>query len=318
MHDRIQANAATSTAGGGTAAATGCTLRMAARDLEFPGKYLDELTDSTAYLADTDRLRARLEDDGYLLLRQLLPTDLVLEARRQMLTVLSGRGALDPDRDLLDAVAAPDGRGGFFGGTNELTCCPAYLQLVSCEPLMAFMSRLLGGPAMKFDFNWLRVVPPGDNSPAHYDICFMGRGTHRLYTAWIPLGDVPFEQGPLTILAGSHRFKRLVETYGAMDVDRDNVEGGFSNDPVEMVDTFGGQWLTTTFKTGDILMFGMFTMHASLSNVSPSFRLSSDTRYQLAADPVDERWMGENPIGHYAWNKTPALPMAEARRRWGV
>jgi hypothetical protein len=29
-----------------------------------------------------------------------------------------------------------------------------------------------------------------------------------------------------------------------------------------------------------------------------SLRLSMDTRYQLASDPIDERWVGEGPIGH--------------------
>lgn len=29
-----------------------------------------------------------------------------------------------------------------------------------------------------------------------------------------------------------------------------------------------------------------------------ALRLSTDTRYQLASEPVDERWIGENPIAH--------------------
>ena len=42
----------------------------------------------------------------------------------------------------------------------------------------------------------------------------------------------------------------------------------------------------------------MYTMHASTDNHSRAFRLSTDTRYQLASEPVDERWIGENPIAH--------------------
>jgi len=60
----------------------------------------------------------------------------------------------------------------------------------------------------------------------------------------------------------------------------------------------GGRWLTTDFKAGDVLSFGMGTVHASLDNHSNCFRLSSDSRYQLASLPVDERWVGRNPIGH--------------------
>ena len=42
----------------------------------------------------------------------------------------------------------------------------------------------------------------------------------------------------------------------------------------------------------------MATVHASLDNHSNRFRLSSDSRYQLASEPADERWIGENPIAH--------------------
>jgi hypothetical protein len=60
----------------------------------------------------------------------------------------------------------------------------------------------------------------------------------------------------------------------------------------------GGRWLTGEFRAGDLLTFSMYTVHASLDNQSKSIRLSSDTRYQLASEPVDERWIGENPIAH--------------------
>ena len=41
-------------------------------------------------------------------------------------------------------------------------------------------------------------------------------------------------------------------------------------------------------------------MHGSLRNLTCRFRLSTDTRYQRASDPVDERWVGEDPKAHYA------------------
>ncbi len=57
-------------------------------------------------------------------------------------------------------------------------------------------------------------------------------------------------------------------------------------------------------------------MHGSLRNLTCRFRLSTDTRYQRASDPVDERWVGEDPKAHYAWMKGDPVPMEEARRRW--
>ena len=46
------------------------------------------------------------------------------------------------------------------------------------------------------------------------------------------------------------------------------------------------------------MVFSMFKIHTSLDNHSDRIRVSSDTRYQLASEPVDERWIGEHPIAH--------------------
>jgi hypothetical protein len=47
-----------------------------------------------------------------------------------------------------------------------------------------------------------------------------------------------------------------------------------------------------------VLVFGMYTVHAAIDNQTHCYRLSSDTRYQLASEPVDDRWAGPTPAGH--------------------
>ena len=49
---------------------------------------------------------------------------------------------------------------------------------------------------------------------------------------------------------------------------------------------------------GDLLVFGMHMMHASHDNQTEELRISTDSRYQLASEPVDERWVGDNPSAH--------------------
>ena len=43
-------------------------------------------------------------------------------------------------------------------------------------------------------FKWLRAVAPEEFTGVHTDRVFLGRGSPRLLTAWIPLGDCPVEQ----------------------------------------------------------------------------------------------------------------------------
>ncbi|GMA63839.1 hypothetical protein GCM10025859_42790 [Alicyclobacillus fastidiosus] len=184
--------------------------------------------------------------------------------------------------------------------------------------MMGFFDEFLGGPSLTYDVKWLRGVPQNEFSGAHYDIVYMGRGTKNVYTTWTPIGDVSYEMGGLALCLGSQHFDKIKETYGQMDVDRDNVVGWFSNDPIEVVDKFGGQWATTEFQAGDAIIFGMYIMHGSVTNTSNRYRISVDTRYQLASEPVDERWYGEKPKMHYAWSKGKTVSMEEARQKWGV
>jgi ectoine hydroxylase-related dioxygenase (phytanoyl-CoA dioxygenase family) len=294
------------------------TLTMGKRDLELGGPYLGSLRDANRLLDDLPALRHRMDEDGYLLIRGLHDAAKVEAARRAILENLDANGQIDRAYPIDQAVVAPEGRGAFLGGSKEMTRTEAFLNVVESPEVMGFFSRFLEADVLTYDYKWLRVVGPGDFTGAHYDIVYMGRGTPNVFTVWTPLGDVPYELGPLAILAGSHRFESVKESYGQMDVDRDHVTGWFSSDPAEMVDRYGGQWQTTEFRVGDALIFGMFTMHGSLNNTSDRYRISCDTRYQRANEPVDERWVGENPLAHYAWTKGETVPMEVMRKKWGV
>lgn len=292
-------------------------LPMGIRELEL-GKELRVLRDANSLLGNSEALQARMIEDGYLLIRQFHDPAVVRAARQVVLTNLHENKQLDPAQPIDIAAINDRARGAFLGGAKAITHTPEFLSVVESQDVMHFFSDFLNAPALTYNYKWLRCVGHGDFTGAHYDIVYMGRGTHNLYTLWTPLGDIAYEQGPLAILHGSHRFDKIKETYGRMDVDRDHVTGWFSNDPLEMTDTYGGQWLTSEFKMGDALIFGMFTMHGSLNNTTQSFRVSCDTRYQRADEPVDERWIGDNPIAHYAWTQGDTVPMQEARKRWGV
>ena len=296
-------------------------LTIGKHELEMGSKYLGTLRDANDLLHNPEELHTRMAEDGYLLLRGLHDAEKVRATREMLLDNLNRNGQISSDYPLDRATPADGARGGFLGGSKATTRNPIFLNLVESDKIMGFFARFLQSDVLTFDYKWLRVVGPGDFTGAHYDIVYMGRGTQNLYTCWTPIGDVTYDMGPLAVLVGSHRgpeYERVRATYGQMDVDRDHVTGWFSSDPYEMVDRFGGQWQTTEFKAGDALIFGMYTMHGSMNNTSRRFRISCDTRYQRADEPVDERWIGENPLAHYAWQTGETVPMEQKRQEWKI
>ncbi len=291
------------------------------KQMEFPTERFGYLRESNDALDDIEELRKRFHTDGYLFIRSLIDPDAVLGARAKILEYMAEREALVPGEPVLEGVMPKDGKTVSLLGNRAITHTPEVLRVLQAPELGDFFRELYGEEPVTFSYKWLRAVGNERFTGSHYDVVYMGRGSERVNTVWIPFGETPIDHGTLVICEGSHRldgFAKLRETYGKTDVDRHNTQGWFSEDPEEILSDFGGRWLTAGMRPGDILTFGLYTMHGSTTNTTNRYRLSCDVRYQPASEPMDERWCGESPKGHYAWQKEPVVPIAESRRQWGV
>ena len=271
------------------------------------------LRDSVDAADDVAELRRRFATDGYLYLKGYLDRDEVLAARASLTTGLAAAGVLDENYPTIEGICKP-GAGYVF--KPELTNNnPAVQNLLYAGRLPDFYRAFSGEEISHYDFTWLRAIGPGKGTNPHCDLPYMGRGTHRHMTCWLPYGDISFELGGLMVLEGSHQRMDLLEKYVYRDVDTycenkpqqaDAAKAGkwaftgtLSHNPPMVRDKFGGRWLTAEFQPGDFITFGMFLVHASLDNRTTNrLRISSDSRYQRASEPIDERWVGLNPPGH--------------------
>ena len=267
--------------------------------------------------SDRELLQRQIAEDGYLFLRGCLDKEEVLAARRHILAQLAAEGQLDPSAPLMSGKPKPGAKLFFEPELAQKNNPP--LQHLLYHPqgnLMRFFSSFLDGEIRHFDFTWLRCISPGPATPSHCDIVYMGRGTRKLYTAWVPLGDVDFKMGGLMVLENSHKNERLQNTYGQRDVDTycsnrpddpartaSGLNGWLSEDPNQIRHSLGSRWLTAEYCVGDVVVFCMDLVHGGIDNRSDRLRISSDSRYQLASEPVDERWIGENPPGHSSAGK---------------
>lgn len=262
------------------------------------------LKDSSEFLGITEALHRRMIEDGYLYLPGFLNPQTVWQSRLEIAEHLAAEGSLSPGYSVADCVAKPGLSMSFRPDLAKKS--PTLQQLLYSGDLTHFCQAFLGGKVRHYDYTWLRAVAPNLGTYPHCDIVYMGRGTPNVYTVWTPIGDISSEMGGLMILENSHHLETLKNSYGRRDVDsycqnRSNQkwwDGALSKNPVSLRKRYGGRWLTAEYKAGDILIFNMFTVHGSLDNQSPYIRLSSDSRYQLASEPIDQRWIGKSPIGH--------------------
>jgi Phytanoyl-CoA dioxygenase (PhyH) len=293
------------------------------------------LRPSDSLTGDPDALRARLEQDGYLFVPGLLDREAVRACRMELLCHVQAHGALDPAYPVEDGVLRPD--------AEELGLWQSYpsssdalMSVLRGDPMMSFFAGILGGEVRSYDFIWLRDQPLAHGVEPHCDLVFMGRGTPDVLTCWTPFGDIALGGGGLMLLEGSHRksvervadyLRQDVDSYCVNGPNAEAVSGGtmrwehwdrpapgrdwggeIADDAVALREEWGGRWLTAPqFRMGDVLIFTMKTVHAGTDNDTHALRLSTDSRYQRADSPIDERWVvgekGEAPMGHGAGAK---------------
>ncbi len=277
-------------------------LTSCLRRLDLGPDAFGALRESQDRIHDTDGLREELQREGYLFLRNHLAQESVQDARQEVIRTIQGMGLLDERHPPLEAVAAAGGHKKVLSVQGH----EAVRHLVNSAPLLSLFDRLMGGEARSLGHIWGRIMGPGTSTPPHCDIVYMGRGTQTLYTCWIPLGNVPRNQGALMILERSHQIEKLRHGYCSMDVDANNnarklrfrhwgfFRGGqYTKKPDAAQREFKRRWLSADFHAGDIILFSTFLLHGTLDNQTPNIRLSVDARYQLAADPADERWSSD-------------------------
>lgn len=263
------------------------------------------LTDSSDLIGQPDAQRDRMDVEGYLFIPGLLDRDEVLAAREEILFKFAIAGEIDSiNHPLMDGVLTGESwidQINLLAFSESLRRGMAYSNVVESPRILDFWEAFLGGPIRPFDFRWPRFMRLGEATGIHCDGPYITRGTPNVWSTWIPLGDIDIDNGPIMVLENSHKNPGLARDYLTRDADRDKI-GWLSDDPAALREQLGGRWLTANFRAGDVLAFGPSLVHASLDNWSPDrrCRLSSDTRYQLASEPVDERYNGvgaKNPHG---------------------
>jgi hypothetical protein len=243
-----------------------------------------ELTDSSHLLGDGPALRARVAADGYVFLRQLLPSASVRAVGSAGLRSLQRAGWTASGADPLVAppllpIKAVRMRDAFGDvGYRRILAAPAFNELAFSPALTDLMAQILGPMGFCYPLKIPRVVYPVDLVPRQ-----PGNFVHKdygavqdMFTCWVPLGDVPRTLGGLAVRPGSHHSASV----RARPLHR--LERG---------------WVTTDYAAGDVLVFHCMTTHAALPNREGRLRFSGEYRWQLADQPAPRR-MVIGPNGH--------------------
>jgi ectoine hydroxylase-related dioxygenase (phytanoyl-CoA dioxygenase family) len=235
--------------------------------------------------AEAGVLRAQMQENGYLFFRGLIPTEDVLCVRRTVLEFCAEAGWLDPKRDLMDGIAAPDqtplreGMPEYMPVYRQVLRAPDFHGFPTNAALMQVAGKLLGEEVLVHPRRIGRITFPHfveAATPPHQDHFYI-RGSVETYSCWTPLGNCPMELGGLAVLPQSQDAGFLEHSVESQGVGGRGV-------PVEESETI---WHSSDFGIGDALFFHSYTIHKALPNLTlDRLRLSTDNRYQRPQEEI--------------------------------
>ena len=238
--------------------------------------------DSTDAVDDGPELARRMDRNGYLFVRGLLPADLLESVRRRFLGFARDAGWLVEGTDLAEALADLEGfcvepPPEYMAVIRAVHELEEFHALQHSPELLALLGRLCGGSEI---LPHPRLIPraifprrEAYTTPPHQDFIPI-QGTESTYTAWIPLSALPADMGGVQIAAGSH-------LGGIYDFRPALGAGG-----IEITRSFDGTWRGGPFAQGDVLFFHSLAVHRGVPNVSERLRMSFDARFQRVGDPI--------------------------------
>lgn len=231
-------------------------------------------------------LTGRLAEQGYLVVRNLIPLDNLLDVRKHMYATMTGlhlashvRGdrPVFPVEGLMDAPVDT-----FSEATRAIWGYEPLHRLAHAPQIVEFIARLLDVEVFVHPQKVLRLIAPEDDdmliqhiAGPHQDFPEL-QGSRRQLTVWIPFHSVDSVSGTLPIYPGSHRDGvrplRLAANPSGWQAD----VRGLASPVYHQLDP------------GDAIVFTTYTVHGGARNLSDSYRMSMDVRYQPLADPVCE------------------------------
>ncbi|KAL4889688.1 hypothetical protein BDV59DRAFT_210112 [Aspergillus ambiguus] len=274
-----------------------------------------------------EEMRRRLQEDGYLFVKGLIPREDVLDARENYFKAYADTSLLAPNTSPREGIFNPSSQADLHKGIGgqglpadpkeaniliEAHKDPQYRAFVEHPVLTKFIRDLMSWKEhVILDRTMLRHnVPFGLGTGIHYDKLFLRGGSGFFLTAWVPIGDISINGGGLCYLANSVPLGEAIEndfTRRAAHMSPEErmsafnanmMEGGMiSPSPQEFAlvhSQFGThKWLVTDYEAGDVVFHHPYSIHASGRNEDTEgrIRLSTDLRfYDKSDEGIDKRW----------------------------
>ncbi|KAK5996422.1 hypothetical protein PT974_01756 [Cladobotryum mycophilum] len=286
--------------------------QLYANDGPLPPDQIGLLVPTDPFTTDFGVVRQRLADDGYVLLKGLLPREDVLRVREKYFGHLSAASFLKPGTAAVDGIFNSDRDISDFPSMGATVVPPGgadqFMKLAT--ELIDYVSKLnnWGSNTRSIARTVIRNATPGNKGiGVHYDYIFLRYGEDTVLTGWVPMGDIKIEGGGLIYLEKGHELgmqfeKEFTEKAIASGFSEEEAKSAYNTNMMQdgiLADgarEYGLQqkrrWLASAYEAGDVVLHSSYSIHSSTINHDKEgiIRLGTDLRFVDTSRPWDERW----------------------------
>jgi ectoine hydroxylase-related dioxygenase (phytanoyl-CoA dioxygenase family) len=234
-------------------------------------------------------MRTNLDRDGYLLLKNVFPRELVQKAQDEIKSYLISKGFSDKNLHILKGDSP-----NLLNYQEWIRNQPNLIKVLENENLNSIFKFICSSELVEtLKFKWLRAVGNLKYTGLHNDDFYMGYISKDLLTAWIPLQDISLKNGGLIVARTSHdtnsrKWSKIHRYYAKFDKSiPDTNNGWICDDPNELKSLVGERkcklieydWVSCDYEMGDVCILNLDVLHLTAANTGKKWRLSCDTRW---------------------------------------
>jgi phytanoyl-CoA hydroxylase len=230
------------------------------------------------------------DDNGYLIVRQLVDLQMVEEIREALMAVQEGK------REGMRRRLEKDFSDGRLSKVERLwDIDPTFGRFLQTSKVGEVAGELMHTSAVRLFFDELiyKIPKTGGSVPCHQDYDgFREVSTSNLVTAWVATGKVDEENGCLYVIPGSHKWGLIdrVKTMQTLDPGPE----GLLNDGLSPEQKAQVVRVSLELEPGDVSFHHGLAIHCSYRNVSDRPRLGWVHHYL----PADARYVEARDLHH--------------------
>lgn len=234
------------------------------------GQQLLPLLPSNDIFYEPAKMRMRLDKEGYLYFKNVVPREVVNNALDELASQMRASAwTLDEDRErqaslngftmgvpypspLLQpheggrtheetAARNEDHAGTMTGlGPPHIALTEAIRQAVSGSSVMATVRQIFGGAVKTTALQTLHLGAPQEEFGFRMNSVLLNKGTKLALVGLVPLHDTPMHMGPPVLVRGSNNtdsYAKIRQTYGQLEVESGDVRGDgcLTHEPEELL-----------------------------------------------------------------------------------